>query len=112
MLLYLNDANRVVRITAYKILGPFIHHLKGYSMHPDLLKEYCRMAEGEVAGLGKDNELVVSCAFNFPAVLDAMGREKWEPDLVKLYYKLIKTQDKRIKITFSESLHEIAKIIG
>ena len=31
---------------------------------------------------------------------------------MKLYYKLIKANDRRIKVTFSESLHEIAKIIG
>ena len=45
-MLYLNDSNRVVKITAYKLLGHFIHHLKGYKMHPDLLKEYCRMSDG------------------------------------------------------------------
>ena len=52
-----------------------------------------------------------SCAFHFPAVADVMGPLRW-PELHKIYEKLLKSQDKKIKITLSESLHEIAKIIG
>ena len=52
-----------------------------------------------------------ACAYNFPAVVDALGRERW-PELTKLYEKLLKSTDKKIKVTLSESLHEIAKIIG
>jgi serine/threonine-protein phosphatase 4 regulatory subunit 1 len=70
------------------------------------------MADNDVTSLGKDNEVIYSCAYNFPAVLDAVGREKWESDLLRVYEKLLKVQDKRIKITLSESLHEIAKLIG
>lgn len=101
-----------MRVSAYKNLGPFIHHLKGCKLHPELLREFTRMVEPEIAGLGKDNELVYSCAFNFPAVLDAVGRGKWESDLLKVYDRLLKRQEKNIKVTLSESLHEIAKILG
>ena len=44
--------------------------------------------------------------------MDAVGREKWEPDLWKVYERLLKSNDKRLKITLSESLHEVAKLLG
>ena len=53
-----------------------------------------------------------NCAYNFPAVLDAVGRQRWEPDLWKVYERLLKSNDKRLKITLSESLHEVAKLLG
>ena len=70
------------------------------------------MADNDVNSLTKDNEIIYSCAYNFPAVLDAVGRERWESDLWRVFEKLLKSQDKRIKQTLSESLHEIAKLIG
>jgi hypothetical protein len=42
-----------------------------------------------------------SCAYNFPAVLSAVGPERWESDLWRVYEKLLKTNDKRLKITLS-----------
>lgn len=45
-------------------------------------------------------------------MLNAVGKEKWESDLWKTYEKLLKINDKKIKQTMSESLHEIAKLIG
>lgn len=51
------------------------------------------------------------CAYNFPAVLDAVGIVKWDY-LFTSYQKLLKIQDKKIKKTLASSLHEIAKIIG
>jgi serine/threonine-protein phosphatase 4 regulatory subunit 1 len=51
------------------------------------------------------------CAYNFPAVLDAVGIGKWDY-LFTSYQKLLKIQDKKIKKTLASSLHEIAKIIG
>lgn len=45
-----------------------------------------------------------SCAFHFPAVADVLGPNRW-PELNKVYEKLLKSQDKKIKITLSESLH-------
>ena len=52
-----------------------------------------------------------SCAYHFPAVADVLGPARW-PELNKVYEKLLKSHDKRIKTTLSESVHEIAKIIG
>ena len=36
------------------------------------------MIDSDVNSIGKDNEIIVSCAFNFPAVLDALGSGRWE----------------------------------
>lgn len=70
------------------------------------------MPDSDVNGLSKENEIIFSCAYNFPAVLDAVGRDKWESDLWKVYEKLLKSNDKRLKVTLSESLHEIARLLG
>jgi serine/threonine-protein phosphatase 4 regulatory subunit 1 len=59
------------------------------------------MADNDVNSLSKDNEIIYSCAYNFPAVLDTVNKEKWETDLWKVYEKLLKSQDKRIKQTLS-----------
>lgn len=48
------------------------------------------MIDADVASLGKDKEIIYSCAYNFPAVLDALGSNKWESDLYKVYEKLLK----------------------
>lgn len=103
-ILLLKDTNKWVRISAYKNLGPFIYQVKN-KLNPQLLKEFCRMPESDVNGISKDNEIIYSCAFNFPAVLAAVGRERWQSDLWKVYDKLIKSNDKRLKQTLSQSLH-------
>lgn len=111
MINLLRDNNKWVRLSAYKNLGRFIYTLKNLNFNEKLLLEYCRMADNDVNSIGRENEIIYSCAYNFPAVIDALGKERWV-DLHKLYEKLLKTNDKKIKITLSESLHEIAKIIG
>lgn len=70
------------------------------------------MTDNDINSLSKDNEIIYACAFNLPAVLDAVGRERWESDLWKVYERLLKNTDKRIKQTLSESLHEVAKLVG
>jgi serine/threonine-protein phosphatase 4 regulatory subunit 1 len=44
-------------------------------------------------------------------VLWTLGHESW-PQLRKIYIKLVKVSDPRLKRTLSHSIHEIAKIIG
>ena len=69
------------------------------------------MATGELDGISSDNDILYSCAYNFPAVLDAVGAAKW-PQLTGTYSKLLKCPDKRVKRTLASSLHELAKILG
>ena len=112
MLNLLKDSNKWVRVSAYKNLGRFIYTLKGQKINEKLVMEFCKMADNEINSIGKDNEIIYSCAYNFPAVLNALGKEKWEIPLWKVYEKLLKANDKKIKKTLSESIHEIAKLIG
>ena len=112
MLSFLKDSNKWVRISAYKNLGPFIFQLKGLKFNQELLKQYCKMADNDINNLSKQNEIVYSCAYKFPAVLNSVGKERWESDLWKIYEKLLKFNDKKIKQTMSESIHEIAKFLG
>ena len=69
------------------------------------------MPDNDINSIGRDNEIAYSCAYNFPAVVDALGKTRW-PELHKVYEKLLKNHDKKIKVTLSQSIHEIAKIIG
>lgn len=73
----IKDSNKWVRLSAYKSLGPFLHQLKDLKQNPQLLKQFCRMVDSDVNSLSKDNEIIYACAYNFPAVLDAVGKEKW-----------------------------------
>jgi hypothetical protein len=52
------------------------------------------MVDSDVASLGKEKEIIYSCAYNFPAVIDALGTTKWETELFKVYDKLLKENDK------------------
>lgn len=104
----LRDTNKWVRISAYKALGHFLHLLKGLKINARLVGEYLKMADNDINSLGKDNEIVYSCAYNLPAVLDALGAAHWESELWKLYEKLLKCTDKvlvsltqRVKQTMS-----------
>lgn len=51
------------------------------------------------------------CAFNFPAVIYTLGRERWD-DLKKLYHVLSKDNQWKVRRTLSFSLHEVAAILG
>lgn len=55
MLRLLKDTHKIVRLTAYKNLGPFIYELKGGKMPGDLLREFCRMTDSDVTSIEKDN---------------------------------------------------------
>lgn len=71
---FLKDSNKWVRLSAYKNLGRFIWTLKELKINEKLVSEFCRMTENDVNSIGRDNEVIYSCAFNFPAVVDALGR--------------------------------------
>lgn len=50
-------------------------------------------------------------SFNFPAFIYTLGKEEWER-FRKVYIKLAKFNDPRIKKTLSHSIHELAKLLG
>jgi len=50
-------------------------------------------------------------SYNFPAFVYTLGRERWD-DFKKIYHKLAKFNDGRIKKTLACSIHELARILG
>jgi len=57
-----------------------------------------------------DPDLLEYCAYNFPAVAQALGGDKW-PLLEKAYNTLIKDVQWKVRKTLAYSLREIAKIL-
>lgn len=53
MINLLRDQHKTVKLAAYKSLGNFIHELKGGKISQELITEFCRMVDNDVAGLGK-----------------------------------------------------------
>jgi hypothetical protein len=35
------------------------------------------MVDSDLNSLSKENDIIYSCAFNFPAVIDAVGKQYW-----------------------------------
>lgn len=50
-------------------------------------------------------------SFNFPAFIYTLGQEEWER-FRKVYLKLAKFNEPRIKKTLAYSIHELAKLLG
>ena len=69
------------------------------------------MTSNDLNEISTDNDILYACAYNFPAVFDALGKNRWH-SLLPIYSKLLKVQDKRVKKTIASSLHEISKILG
>ena len=69
------------------------------------------MSSNDLNDISTENDILFACAYNFPAVFDALGKTKWQV-LLPIYTKLLKVQDKKIKKTIASSLHEISKILG
>jgi len=85
MVTFLKDTNKWVKTSAYSNLGHFIHCLKGGKISDNLLTEFCRMPDNDINTLTKNNDIIYSCAYNLPAVLDAIGKDSWESKLWKAY---------------------------
>lgn len=59
----------------------------------------------------RDPERVLICAFNFPAVVAAMGPQRW-PELRPYYRDLVRDSATKVRKTLGASIGEIARIIG
>ena len=100
----MKDKNKLVKAAAYKKLGAYIHSLKGGAINPIFIEAYNKMATGELDSISTNNDIIYSCAYNFPAVLDAIGPSKWS-QLTATYSKLLKSSDKKVRRTLAASLH-------
>ncbi|KIO25160.1 hypothetical protein M407DRAFT_8549 [Tulasnella calospora MUT 4182] len=67
--------------------------------------------EAEPLPTARDPERVLICAFNFPAVVAAMGPQRW-PELHPYYRDLVRDSATKVRKTLGASIGEIARIIG
>jgi serine/threonine-protein phosphatase 4 regulatory subunit 1 len=106
---FTQDASKWVKMAAHQYLGPFIATLKGQVIDKSLVSYYISMGDPRRSSFNSD--VAFHCAYNFPAVLVTLGKEKW-PDLKRLYKILVKDNQWKVRKTLSYSLHEVAKILG
>ena len=106
---FTQDASKWVKMASHQYLGPFIATLKDQPIDKSLVSYYISMGDPRRSSFNSD--VAFHCAFNFPAVLVTLGKDKW-PDLKRLYKILVKDNQWKVRKTLAYSLHEIAKILG
>lgn len=114
ILKFLDDKHRSVQVNAHKSLPMFIATVnlpKDNPMIETLLNHYFKLIDSELHYQVGSNEIIRSISFTFPAVLEALGKERW-PQLYPLFIRLLKFADKDIKAPLVFSLHEIGRMIG
>ncbi|KAL4508405.1 hypothetical protein ABPG72_003709 [Tetrahymena utriculariae] len=107
----LKDQSKWVKIAAYKNLGPFIVTLENCHASEKLFDHYTKMTDNTINSLSNENEILISCAQYFPAILKVYGEKKWS-QLQKTFSFLLKSNIKKVKKPIACSLHEIALILG
>lgn len=106
---FTEDVSRWVRVAAYQQLGPFIATCPPGDVSAQLVKSFTAMAaQGES---GTDSDLAEYCAYNFPAVVLALGKERWG-ELEDAYLTLTKDVQWKVRKSLAHSLHEIARMVG
>lgn len=104
----LEDDTRWVRVTAYKFLGQFLYTLPSKDITDTVLDLFLGMAFQKVV---TEQHLALFCAYSFPAVLQAVGPERW-PKVREAYGYLLKDMQWRVRRTLAYSVHEVARILG
>lgn len=109
---FISDDHNQVRKTAYEILGELIVLFKDIQpIREHLLHHFLAVSPvGESQDFGSQ-EILFSCAFNFPAILTTIGKERWD-DVKECYIALTKVDFFDARRSLSCSLHEVAKIVG
>lgn len=99
--------SKIVRGTAFQNIGPFIAAYKDTKeVDQRIIDFYVSTTEGS-----SNKDVCYYSSFNFPAFVYTLGRERWEV-FRKIYLKLAKFNEGRIKKTLSHSVHELARILG
>ncbi|CCW61244.1 unnamed protein product [Phytomonas sp. EM1] len=104
----LEDNSRWVRDRAYGALGCLIHTLKNENIDPELLQLYTNMAFQSENG---DCELSEYCAYSFPAIVQAIGPERWD-EVQDAYCTMLKDVQWKVRKSLAHSLHVVAMILG
>lgn len=106
---FLADNSRWVRNAAYIVLGQYISTLPSEHISEKLLDQFKASADGD--GASSDPDIAYACAFNFPAVLQSIGRARWAA-LAPSYRSL--SQDARWKVrrSLAASVHVVSELLG
>lgn len=105
----LDDDTRWVRITAYQYLGQFLYTLPAEDITDSILDMFLGMAFSKVPT--EQQHMSMFCAYTFPAVLQAIGADRW-PRARNAYANLLKDMQWKVRRTLAYSLHEIAILLG
>lgn len=105
-----SDASRWVRISACQALGPFIATLPADAISTSLLQQFAQLANPANPSVS-DADVAYNCAFNFPGVAQAVGRERWG-EISEAFATLAANIQWKVRRTLSCSLHELAAILG
>jgi serine/threonine-protein phosphatase 4 regulatory subunit 1 len=105
---FLKDpTSKIVRGTAFQHIGEFVAALKEMKeIDPRIIEFYVSTTDNS-----SNKDVCYYSSYNFPAFVYTLGKEKWE-DFRKIYLKLSRFNDGRIKRTLAHSIHELAKILG
>ncbi|KAF7723996.1 Serine/threonine-protein phosphatase 4 regulatory subunit 1 [Apophysomyces ossiformis] len=116
-----NDVSRNVRDTLDDIIGELIAKFlpddwettrQPGKVPEALLEFFLSLSRNEGIRIKSDVGQVMTCAYNFPAVVLTAGVDYWDSCLKDTYLELTKDHQARVRATFARSLHEIARIIG
>ena len=105
---FLKDpTSKIVRGTAFQNIGPFIAALKDMKeIDQRIIDFYVSTTDNS-----SNKDVCYYSSFNFPAFIYTLGKDRWD-DFRKIYLKLSKFNDSRIKRTLAHSIHELARILG
>jgi len=108
----IEDPSRWVRHTAYKKLGEFIAtYIDQPDLDHDFVDFFLSMGLEEKDEFFGDSDVAVYCAFNFPAILQTVGKDNWN-ELKPLYYKLSTHVQSKVRKSLAHSIHCVAQILG
>eukprot|EP00756_Hemistasia_phaeocysticola_P031112 Hpha_TRINITY_DN16332_c2_g6::TRINITY_DN16332_c2_g6_i1::g.60894::m.60894/K15424/PPP4R1; serine/threonine-protein phosphatase 4 regulatory subunit 1 len=101
------DPSRWVKVGAMQKLGEFIYTFPREDVPAKLVKLFAGMAPQS----DSESDFSEYCAFSFPAVVAAIGKDRWN-ELEDAYVCLAKDVEWKVRRTLSFSLHEIGQIVG
>ena len=106
---FAKDNSRWVRNGAFEVLGPLLHVLGQELITRELLHHYTNIPS--MSSSVVDAEVTYHAAFNFPAVLLALGPQHWD-ELQPLFASLSKDAKPAVRRTMACALHEVGLILG
>ena len=94
----LKDESKWVKLAAYKKLGPFIHICGIDILDNPLVEKFIEMPNISRTAISNANDLAISCAFNFPAVLESIGGRKNWGLISECYFTLANSELQQVYI--------------